>query len=99
MSSVFGIIGLVIKCGTVLLLAFAVLLAMPKSKLRAVLMQIVGWAVVAFCIVYGISPVDVLPEALLGPLGLIDDLGAIAVAVGAGSMALKAGRELKEDQG
>ncbi|MGV8885595.1 MAG: DUF1232 domain-containing protein [Microbacteriaceae bacterium] len=32
-------------------------------------------------IVYGISPIDVIPELLTGPLGLIDDA---AVWVGAG---------------
>jgi uncharacterized membrane protein YkvA (DUF1232 family) len=84
-------------CGTLLFLAFMALLAMPKSKLRAVLMQVVGWAVVAFCAIYAISPFDVLPEALLGPfLGLFDDAAAVAVAVGAGSAALQARREIHE---
>jgi len=96
MSEMFGVIKLIVMCGTLLFLAFCGLLAMPKSKLRAVLMQIVGWAVVVFCIFYGLSPVDLIPEALLGPLGLVDDIGAVAVAVGAGSAALQAGREAKE---
>ena len=30
---------------------------------------------------YLISPVDVIPEALLGPLGLVDDAGVVAAAV------------------
>jgi uncharacterized membrane protein YkvA (DUF1232 family) len=32
-------------------------------------------------IVYGVSPLDLAPEAILGPLGLLDDAGVI---VGAG---------------
>ncbi|MGN6501902.1 MAG: DUF1232 domain-containing protein [Pseudolysinimonas sp.] len=32
-------------------------------------------------IVYGVSPLDLVPEAILGPLGLLDDAGVI---VGAG---------------
>lgn len=32
-------------------------------------------------IVYGLSPIDIIPELLTGPLGLTDDL---AVLVGAG---------------
>jgi uncharacterized membrane protein YkvA (DUF1232 family) len=32
-------------------------------------------------LVYGISPLDLAPEAVLGPLGLLDDAG---VLVGAG---------------
>ncbi len=30
---------------------------------------------------YGISPVDLLPEALLGPIGLADDLGVVGLAL------------------
>jgi uncharacterized membrane protein YkvA (DUF1232 family) len=37
--------------------------------------------VAAAAILYGISPIDVIPELLTGPLGLADDL---AVFVGAG---------------
>jgi uncharacterized membrane protein YkvA (DUF1232 family) len=39
--------------------------------------------VVVLCVVYIISPIDLLPEAFLGPLGLIDDLGALFVAIAA----------------
>ena len=31
-------------------------------------------------LVYLMSPVDVLPEVLLGPLGLLDDAGAVTAA-------------------
>ena len=30
---------------------------------------------------YLISPIDLLPEALLGPLGLVDDAGVVAAVV------------------
>jgi len=30
--------------------------------------------VLAFVVLYVISPIDLMPEAILGPLGLIDDL-------------------------
>jgi uncharacterized membrane protein YkvA (DUF1232 family) len=30
---------------------------------------------------YLISPIDLLPEAILGPLGLVDDVGVVAAAV------------------
>ncbi len=96
-ETISGVIRLLILCGTMLGLSSVVLLAMPKCRLRAVLMQVVGWAVVVFCVIYGISPFDIAPEAVLGPFGLIDDLGAVAVAIGAGSAALQAGRELKEE--
>jgi uncharacterized membrane protein YkvA (DUF1232 family) len=31
--------------------------------------------------VYLISPIDLVPEAILGPLGLLDDAGVVAAAV------------------
>jgi uncharacterized membrane protein YkvA (DUF1232 family) len=30
---------------------------------------------------YLVSPIDLVPEAVLGPLGLVDDAGALAAAV------------------
>jgi uncharacterized membrane protein YkvA (DUF1232 family) len=96
MGEIFSAVKFFGGCGTALLLAFMALLSAPKSKLRAVLLQVVGWLVVVFCVLYGISPVDILPEAFLGPFGLVDDIGAVAVAIGAGAAAMQANRDLKE---
>ncbi len=93
MSEILSAVKFFGGCGVVLLLAFMILLSMPQSKIRAVLVQIVGWMIVVFCVIYGLSPIDILPEAFLGPFGLVDDIGAVAVAVGAGAAALKAGKE------
>ena len=69
MQSVMGTIQMLMICGTLLGLAFFVLLSMPQSQLRAFLLPIVGWGVAIFCGIYCISPVDIVPEAILGPLG------------------------------
>jgi uncharacterized membrane protein YkvA (DUF1232 family) len=45
----------------------------PLSKLKRVL-------IVLFTVIYVLSPLDLLPEALLGPVGLLDDLGVLAWA-------------------
>ena len=37
------------------------------------------WAIVA-CIAYVASPLDLMPEAILGPLGLPDDVAALVAA-------------------
>lgn len=39
------------------------------------------WLTFLLAVVYVVSPVDVLPELLLGPFGLVDDAAAIAVIV------------------
>lgn len=42
-------------------------------------------------IVYGVSLIDVIPELLIGPLGLVDD-GAVVVAAGLAIWKLLSGR-------
>ena len=42
--------------------------------------QLAAVAAAAAAILYGVSPVDVLPELMLGPLGLADDVVVLAVA-------------------
>jgi len=93
MQSLLGMIQMLLLCGTVLTLAFVVLLALPKSELRTFLMPIVGWAMAIFCGIYAISPVDVVPEVILGPFGLIDDIGAVVAGIGAARMAMNAKNE------
>lgn len=44
------------------------------AKLRDKLVIIIG-------IIYILSPIDLIPEAVLGPLGLLDDGGAIFVVL------------------
>lgn len=36
---------------------------------------------IAIILVYLFSPIDILPEAVLGPLGLVDDAAAIALLI------------------
>lgn len=36
---------------------------------------------IAIILIYLFSPIDILPEALLGPLGLADDAAAIALLI------------------
>jgi uncharacterized membrane protein YkvA (DUF1232 family) len=47
-----------------------------SNRRRVIAAILVGIAAV----VYGISPLDLAPEAILGPLGLLDDLGIFAGA-------------------
>jgi uncharacterized membrane protein YkvA (DUF1232 family) len=48
-----------------------------SNRRRVVAAVLIGVA----ALVYGVSPLDLAPEAILGPLGLLDDVG---VFVGAG---------------
>lgn len=90
MSSLFELIKWMLGCGTLLTIAFVVLLSLPKSELRKFLMPIVGWAMAIFCGAYVISPVDGVPEAVLGPFGLVDDLVAAMVGIASARAAMNA---------
>lgn len=65
-------------CMTVFGLAFMVVLAMPQSRMRDVMKKVLF---AMACVVYILSPIDFMPEALLGPFGLIDDAGALVAGV------------------
>lgn len=65
-----------------------VLLAKPDSKLREFLAPYLGWLIAAASGLYIASPVDILPEAVLGPFGLPDDLLAFCALVGGVYLAL-----------
>lgn len=44
-------------------------------------MNKVKWIKIAIILIYLFSPVDILPEAMLGPLGLVDDAAAILLLI------------------
>jgi len=78
-----------VMVGGGIVVTFLVLLALPACKLREFLLPFVKLAVVALCSAYVLSPVDIMPEIVMGPFGCIDDLGA---AVG-GFLTLKSAIE------
>lgn len=88
MSGLFEMLQHLMTCGALVVVAFLITLALPQSKLRAVLMPIVGWAMAIFCAFYAISPIDIIPEAMLGPFGLVDDIGAVVAGISAARMAM-----------
>jgi len=96
MESIAQIVSTFVFCGTVLAIAAVVALSLPKSRLRAVLTEFCGWAFMALCAVWAISPVDLFPEAALGPFGLVDDLGAVFLGWQSSKAAMKARQERQQ---
>lgn len=90
-----------ILCGTILALAMLVLVSLPQSKLRDCIMPVVGWGFALFCGLYVLSPIDIVPEALLGPFGVVDDVGAVILGVASARSAMSAAKrqalEWRED--
>ncbi len=76
MSDLIGLLELAMGLVAALIVVFVVALSMPQSKFREVMK---GMILVLVCFVYVFSPVDLVPEVVFGPFGLVDDLG-VAVA-------------------
>lgn len=93
----FTMLSIFAFCGTMLALAMMVLANKPHSPLRDLLVQVVGWVFAIFCAIYCLSPIDVLPEAFLGPFGLVDDLGAVVAGAMSAMAAWRAGKARKEE--
>lgn len=98
MDSFFGFLKFFVGCGTLLAIGFVVLAHLPKSPLRTLLVQICGWATAVICGVYTLSPIDVAPELVLGPFGLIDDLVAAIIGFMSARAAWNARKERAEEQ-
>jgi len=69
-----GLIAIMMLIGVVLLGVIVVVIFKYRVPLRGILAMFGALA-------YLVSPVDALPEAILGPFGLIDDVGVVT-AVG-----------------
>lgn len=82
MSSFFGTMQVMVVCLTIIFLACAILLALPKSKLRSCVGEALKYVAALILLVLVVSPVDVLPD-VIPLLGWSDDLGYIAAAVAA----------------
>jgi len=81
MQSLFNLINLLINWGSFITLAFIICLSLPKSELRRIVLPIASWCFAILCGAYVFSPVDFVPEALLGPFGLVDDIAAGVMAI------------------
>ena len=97
MASFFDMLKTLMMCMTMLGIAWVVALSLPKSRLRTVLTEICSWAFLLFCTFYTISPLDIIPEAALGPVGLVDDIGAVFLGYQSFLSAMKARRERQLD--
>lgn len=76
---VFAVLGLVV----------VVLLTVVATRYRHLLPAALA---LAGALVYGASPIDLLPEAFLGPIGVVDDIGIVGAALAFFITQVKKGR-------
>jgi uncharacterized membrane protein YkvA (DUF1232 family) len=92
MTEIFSTIRLMAILGGGLLLALLVLLSLPQSKLKEIVLPFVGWAIAALSVAYIVSPLDVLPD-FIPVVGWADDLAALAVGIASALSAMNAGKK------
>lgn len=73
LTIVLGFIALILLIGVVLLAISVLVVYRYRVPLRGILAM-------AGALAYLVSPVDAMPELVLGPFGVIDDLGVVGAA-------------------
>ena len=97
LSTILGFVEFLVGCLTLVTITFLISLALPDSTTKTFAVQCAGWCVAAFAGAYLISPFDLVPEGLVGPLlGCWDDLAIGIFGVAAAYAARKAGKDSKE---
>lgn len=96
MSDFLAFARLLAMIGGGLIFALIVSLSLPQSRLKEIVMPILGFGVSAASAVYCLSPIDLLPEIVLGPFGLADDAIALVIGVASAFAAMNAGKDKKK---
>lgn len=74
---------------------FLVLMALPKSKLRDLVVEYFGWGAVGVSAVSVVSPIDLIPDFI--PIaGQADDIGMIIFGIISGIAAYRLRKKRKE---
>ena len=95
MELLAGVLKVGLVCGTFLVTLWVIAMSMPKSRLRSVMTELTSWAFLVFCVCWGISPIDAIPDVFF-PIGFADDLGAVFLGYQSYQSAMQARRERQE---
>lgn len=86
MAEFFALIKFLAACGMIGVISISVLLSLPKSKLRGLVLEVGGMVMMVLSGIYVVSPVSLIPFCPL------DEMGAVGVGI-ASYMANKSGKK------
>jgi len=92
MEAFFSFLKVLLFCACTLAALFLVLLSLPQSKLRGMLLEVMGWAGGVASAALIVSPIDFIPD-MIPVAGQADDLVYLLCAVGSFWTAWKQRRE------
>jgi hypothetical protein len=76
----FIFLGVLAGCATLLLIVGAILIAMPQSRFRSFVIEIMGWTAAATAVAGVISPIDAIPD-FIPVAGQADDVAYIVMGI------------------
>lgn len=88
MENAFDLLKIAVICFTILVVTFFILLALPQSKFRSVVLELFGWGSAGAAAVGLVSPIDMVPD-LIPLLGQADDIGYILVGLASALIAYR----------
>ncbi len=80
MAEIFSLFKLMVGCASVVFIVTIILLALPKSRLRAISLEVMKWVLAFGLFVLVPSPIDLAPD-IAPPFTYLDDLGYAAAGV------------------
>ena len=80
MEGFYSVVKTLVICGAALMALFLILLAIPQTKFRSLVLEFLGWTGAAASAVAVISPLDLVPD-IVPVAGQIDDVGYLVTGL------------------
>lgn len=95
MDNFFDLLKIIFIGLFVVIVVFMILMALPKSKLRSLVLEYLGWTTAGVSAVSVVSPIDLIPD-FIPVAGQLDDIGMIILGIASVIIARKMRKQRKD---